>query len=180
MLEYLGPLREENPMKSRTPLIKAAITAVVLAFTFTLTGCGSDTLTEKAIEKSTGDKVDIDSKNGEYKVKTEDGEFTTSQKLPDNFPKDIPLVEGTIRNSTSVQDANTTGFSVMMSPKDSASKAMADARAKLTAAGFKVTAETNAGNFQMIRLERADWDVAVQLVEDKDSIISYMVTKKSN
>lgn len=166
-------------MALRIRLIKAAVAATVLAFTVTLTGCSSDTLTEKTVEKATGDKVDIDSKDGEFSVKTEDGEFSTSQKLPEGFPKDIPLIDGTIRQATSAKEGKKLGYSVMITPKANASAVPAEVRSKMTAAGFKPSSEQSVSAYQMLMFERAPWSVAVQIINGDEVMVHYIVAPQN-
>ena len=77
-------------------LIIAGLSVVLLG-----AGCSgkiSDTITEKVIEKSTGGQVDIDS--GKDKVTFTDTKsgssltFGEGLKLPDDFPKDVPIYPG--------------------------------------------------------------------------------------
>jgi len=60
-----------------------------------LTGCGK-TITEKAIEKSTGGDVDI--KNDKVKIENDLGTWETGKdvSLPDNWPEDVYVPDGNI------------------------------------------------------------------------------------
>ena len=58
----------------------------------------AEKIAEKAIESQTGHKADIDVEKESVRITTKDGAMTmTSGKaaqLPDNFPADIPILEG--------------------------------------------------------------------------------------
>lgn len=83
----------------------ALAAASLLLLPFTLTGCDSlkERLTRKfsekaaetLIESQSGEKVEIDSKAGTMRVQSKDGKGTMTlgidTKVPDNFPKSIPL-----------------------------------------------------------------------------------------
>ena len=77
---------------------------VCLSVLVLMMGCGSsekaeekvaEKIAEKAIAAQTGKKVDIDIDKERMQIKTEDGEMTLtsgeSAKIPDTFPKDIPI-----------------------------------------------------------------------------------------
>ncbi|HKN78535.1 MAG TPA: hypothetical protein VJW16_05160 [Lysobacter sp.] len=77
------------------PLIAIAATAVLA-----LTACGKsagERAAEAAIEASTGQKADVDAKNGAVTIKTDKGEMKMTSgdtaALPASFPKDVYLPE---------------------------------------------------------------------------------------
>jgi len=77
------------------PLIAIAATAVLA-----LTACGrsaGERAAEAAIEASTGQKADVDAKNGAVTIKTDKGEMKMTSgdtaALPAAFPKDVYLPE---------------------------------------------------------------------------------------
>jgi len=99
----------------------------VIAGSFWWWGRGNNAskLTESIIENATGGKVDVDSKSGDYTVKSSDGtyELTSSGKLPENFPDEVPLygdqdITGSYRSSND----NASSWSVVAETKDSVSR----------------------------------------------------------
>ena len=77
------------------PLIAIAASAVLA-----LTACGKsagERAAEAAIEASTGQKADVDAKNGAVTIKTDKGEMKMTSgdtaALPASFPKDVYLPE---------------------------------------------------------------------------------------
>lgn len=88
--------------RSRTVRTFAAA-GLALGLAFGLSACGkaADKLSEKAAEKVAekaaggNANVDIDSKDGSFKIETEDGSFQMGGgEIPANWPSDIPLMKG--------------------------------------------------------------------------------------
>lgn len=86
---------------SHVLVVLAALAAPLL-----IAGCGSDKsvserlaekATEKAIESGGGKDVDIDVDGDEVKIKSKDGDatFSNSTKLPEGWPDDIAMPDGT-------------------------------------------------------------------------------------
>lgn len=90
-------------MKSKHNLLSTrSIIATLVGGAFLLSGCSvTDSLSQKAgekilektIESQTGNKVDINSENGQMNVQTDQGTMSIntggSGKLPENFPSDM-------------------------------------------------------------------------------------------
>lgn len=105
---------------STVPFHRAGFAAAAFALVLTTAGCGkiaekaAEKATEKAIEAGTGGKVDIDGKNGSFKIETDegsmtfdadeksggmsietkDGSFRSGSEIPDTWPGDVPLPPG--------------------------------------------------------------------------------------
>jgi hypothetical protein len=60
----------------------------------------AEKVAEKAIEANTGTKANIDINKESLQITTKDGEMSItsgkSAKVPDNFPKDIPVYNGSV------------------------------------------------------------------------------------
>ncbi len=84
-------------------IVVAVIVGLFLLWKFVLSdndksltdGYNAENLTESIIKSTTGADVDYSSDNGSVSVKTNDGEFSssTSEKLPDNFPSEVPVYD---------------------------------------------------------------------------------------
>jgi hypothetical protein len=97
---------------------------VCLSVLVLMMGCGSrekaeekvaEKIVEKAIAAQTGKKVDIDIDKESMQIKTEDGEMTLtsgeSAKIPDTFPKDIPIYKGFVLDmAMEVPDGHSLSF----------------------------------------------------------------------
>jgi hypothetical protein len=83
---------------------------LILVFSLAMSGCGigdrlAETAVEKAVEKTTG--VKVDSKDDQLTIKTEQGELKMggTQQIPQGFP--LPVYpEATLVNSIKGTDAN--------------------------------------------------------------------------
>lgn len=88
-------------------------------------GDGAEKLAESIVENATGSDVDIDSNDGSYSIKTDDGSYESSvgEDLPENFPDEVELynrqtVTGSYRSSTD----SGSSWSVNAESNDSVSK----------------------------------------------------------
>ena len=149
----------------------------VLALSLTVFGCASvaERSTEKAIEKqlekeSGGEsKVDID--KGRVEIETEEGttriEAGEGARLPDSFPKDIPVYSGAKLISAITQDeGGTVAFTVSAAFRDVSDYY----RSELQKAGYKVEATMDLGEAVQFIATSADGkrQVSIQTAKDKD------------
>lgn len=134
----------------------------VLLLAGVLAACSPEALVERLVEEGTG--VDIDSKgdgsmtfsdddgsswtadpDGNIVMETDDGtvEMTQGDSLPEGFPTaQVPLIGGQITSATRITNTNGVTYQIGMTVKDGAA-AFADARSRLTAAGYTVASESN-------------------------------------
>ncbi|MDP3893737.1 SPOR domain-containing protein [Nocardioides sp.] len=135
-------------MNRRTPPLALALASLALLGNLGLTACSSEGIAEKATERALekaaegGADVDIDSEAGEVTIKTDQGTFSTSGKLPANFPAaDLPLVDGEVLTAASSDAEGSRGWMVMLSTDLSTEAAAEQARQKLLDAGFATEGE---------------------------------------
>lgn len=97
---------------------KATVGFTVGALIFVLAACGQ-TVQEKIIEKQTGGKVKINKNKGTVEFKTKEGTIKAGDnKLPDNFPKDIPVYRGAkVKGSLSSQTGKGASMTVALDAK---------------------------------------------------------------
>ena len=95
-----------NLARSRMARVLLPLLAVGLLLPLTACKKLTEKVTEAAIEKATGNKVDLDKDGGTMTIKSGEGQIkvATSQDgqsvpLPDDFPKDVFLPEHTTVNS---------------------------------------------------------------------------------
>jgi hypothetical protein len=96
---------------------RIAAGAVFVAAAVLVCGCpkkpkpeegAANTMGDKLVGAFSGGQVKMDSSDGTTKITTSDGTtaITTSGKLPDNFPKDVPVYKGaSVVNSVQGEDA---------------------------------------------------------------------------
>lgn len=95
-------------MATRSNLTRLLLPVLAVGLLLPLTACKklTEKATEAAIEKATGNKVDLDKDGGTMTIKSDQGDFkvATSQDgqsvpLPADFPKDVFLPDHTTVNS---------------------------------------------------------------------------------
>lgn len=109
---------------------------------FSIAGCqkAADAATEAAIERASGEKVEVDRDGGHVRIKTADGELNMqsgeSLPLPADFPKDVYLPGSYDVNS--VMDMGGTQV-ISVSTRGKVSDMFAAAQAAMADAGWKQT-----------------------------------------
>jgi hypothetical protein len=158
-------------------LLVLALPAVALA------GCGGDDkaaekIAEKAIEHESGGDVDID--DGEVSVTDEDGNKSTmssSDKLPEDFPKEIPLPDGAkVTSGTKVStDGNGDTFAVTAEVDDDPKDVLAFYKDELD--GFKKEMEISTDDGASAQYTNDEWNVLLGVSnEDGKNLLSLTVT----
>lgn len=89
-------------MKRWFPLPLLVVAALPLA------GCGPEDLIERAVERETGEDVDLDISNGEFSIRTNDGEINMSTDEDGNV-QIIGNADGEEFNVNASADGNVTG-----------------------------------------------------------------------
>ena len=93
---------------------------------------------EKSIEKATGDEADVDIKDDSIKINTNGGSMEAGEEvgLPDHFPSDVHVTDGTIRSSTTMGEDN---FTVSIESSKSVSQIKEEYESKFAADGWDVS-----------------------------------------
>ncbi|HMU36364.1 MAG TPA: hypothetical protein P5108_10485 [Marmoricola sp.] len=155
------------------------LSAILLAIGLVLmSGCGDIT-----VKSPDGSDVKVKGDGSKFEAQGEDGskvQVGEDVELPDDFPKDIPLVDGQIQAVVTVAD--TGGWNVTMKPTQGDAQAIWDAAAdKFTKAGY---AKGNYGAFGPTRtgeFTNAKWKVGVSVITgDGTSILTYLVEPKTS
>lgn len=99
-------------------IVKTLVLSVCLLLLVSASGCAS--VGRKAAERATGVKVDQDGEK--VTVETDEGtaEVSTgeSNELPEGFPKDLPVYDGTITNQSRVKTGDATIYTVLLATDD--------------------------------------------------------------
>ncbi len=150
-------------------------------------GCSADSLieegVERAVEQGASGEADVEfDDEGRISVEHEDGSFQVGGgDLPDGFPDDVPLVEGTVLTSSRFTEGEDTVWSVTLTVDGDAADAFAAARDELTAAGYDETQSVDSDSFRSATLESADLQVNLTALEGPDgATVSYSVTTATN
>ncbi|MFD0806391.1 hypothetical protein ACFQ0K_09870 [Nocardioides caeni] len=163
----------------RTFAAGAAVTGMLL-----VTACSAEDIAEKATEKVVEDQlgdgadVDVDTDNGEVRIDDGDGNsYVSGDQLPDDFPDEIPLVDGTILSGVAVDEAGGRGWSVAVQVDTDAQGAVEEAARLLEEAGFELVTEIQAG-VPGAQLTNDTWGVVIAAYEDTSTdtaVVGYTV-----
>jgi hypothetical protein len=161
-------------------VIISALTLIVGATM--ILGCGqaSETIAEKVMEKAieagTDGKADVNvSKDGEgFTITgTEDGETMTMKmgdqaKLPDNFPKDIPMYEGLALMVVTSMGADE-GHMVQGTTADALDKVVAFYKKEVAAKGWKEEMVQSQADVHMLIYSKEKRSLNVTIGKDEDN-----------
>lgn len=140
----------------------------------------AEKIVEKALEAQTGQKADIDVENESMTVKTEDGEMTISSgksaKIPDNFPKDIPMYEGYVLDMAMEVPK---GYSLSFTTKDDVSKVSEWYLDEMTDQGWTKEASMDMGDQKMLVFKKGERGVNLVVAPDKDQTRIALTSVKS-
>ena len=139
---------------------------------------GSMTITSKDGKE----KVDMKSDDKSFSIQTKDGMMVTGDaaKLPENFPKDVPVYPGAKPTLVSTMAGNET-FNVSFDTADTIDQVGAYYRKELTANGWQEQQTMNQGGdqpMQMLHYTKAQRTVMVTVTREGDkTVLSLMVSK---
>ena len=119
----------------------------------TLTKKANEGVIEKMIESGTGGKVNIDSKNKDVTIKTDEGTIKAGENVswPNDMPSDIPkFTAGKLTMATKI-NTNPKGWSILVSDVENSN--FIDYQAKLKAAGWAEVSSTSFG-VSIVQMEK--------------------------
>jgi hypothetical protein len=142
------------------------------------TGQGKVTVKEdgKKFEVKNEDEdvtVEGDETQGQVKIKTKDGESIISynkNKLPDNFPKDIPVYSPASVQMTQIM-GNGKNVMASLNTDDDPVKVMQFYKKAFSQAGWKVKGEMNVGNTSLLQGEKGGKELNVTVNRDQDKTV---------
>lgn len=155
---------------------KLAGITLAAALVFAGAGCGDDAaekITEKALEKSSGGKVDVDSEDGTVKLTDKDGNtssYGTGTDLPEGWPDELkpPKTINILASSTSTTDGKKQLFVTAESTTDLATLAKG-LKAQFEDAGYEITNESNlssADGYASLEAKGPKYTASVSLAGD--------------
>lgn len=194
---------QTNSIKVTSKFTIKVATSILIGTAFlSLTACdkmaekATEVAIEKALESETGANVDIDTDNdGKITITTEDGTITTdnedeqltfkdadgnvmlaageSVKIPDYFPKDVPLPTNFKPNSTMKLEEN--NYMLMGEVKGSVDSVQTELKQKLAAAGWKDGDSLNSADMVMMGMEKDKRQLAYTIQADDTGQVSVMI-----
>ncbi len=144
---------------------------------------GGGKLAEKIIEQGLGKDVDANIDKDNFEIKGKDGSFSTSKKLPDNFPSDVPVYPGSQVESSLKATGNdqvSESVTVSLSTSDSYEKVVNFYKSQLPTNGWNVTATYEAGDSFTTTGEKGNRSLYVTVggQEGKITIVLSITTQK--
>jgi hypothetical protein len=143
-------------------------------------------LAEKAAERTTGGKVDIDSKTGNVKMKQKgaDGketnvEFGEGTAIPADFPKSVPVYPGAKVIAAVAISQGAGGHMLTLTTKDSTTDVLAYYKKNLSS--FKQDGELNNADTTILTMSTPELSVSVTATKsdtDNETMIQLTTTKQ--
>lgn len=135
---------------------------------------------ENAIEDATGGKVNIDGNGGDITVKTDEGTWSTSDKLPSDFPADVPVYPGSkVQASVAAAQQQGGGTYAGLETTDSTDKVAAWYKTEVVAKGWTISTNLEVDGGLMIGATKDTRELVITVSKDEaKTTIGLMVTKK--
>lgn len=157
----------------RNVTIGAVIVGVVVVGLI-LNGIGnkaSEEAAERAIEAATGGRVDVDADDGEVTVRTEEGTWSTSAELPDDFPSDVPLYpDAEVQGSVAAAGQQGGGISVGLQTDDDLSDVTAWYKREVPAKGWTVTTDATVNGALILGASKDGRTLSVSVSGEGESV----------
>lgn len=134
---------------------------------------------ENLVEKATNSQISTNS-DGTATIKSNDGSttFSTEQKLPDDFPKNIPLYSGQKLTSTSKVKADSeTTWQVTAETSDSVKKAADGIKSLYT--GWEQTSEQQLNDSYYYNYTKGNLTANVTVAANDKTTITYSITQQT-
>ena len=160
--------------------------AVILSLSLTGASCGkkisqkaSEKTTEKIIEKQIGGKADVDIDKGNVKVETKEGKMEAGEnvKLPSDFPKDIYVIEGTIK--VAVSDQARESRTISIETDKSMDEVYSLYQEKLKSDGWKITGTMAYGDVSNVVAEKDNRTASVVISKSGNKTTVTLSTGKN-
>lgn len=136
-----------------------------------LAGCGktlTQKTTEKAIEKATNGQAKVDVSNNSVRVNVNGGSYAVgdSVSLPDGFPSDVYVVDGTIKSAVTTVAGK--AYSVSLTTSKSVADVKSLYASKLVENGWTVITTAAVSGSEMFSAEKGKRTLTVTISPDQD------------
>ncbi len=151
-----------------------ALTLAVATGVAGLTGCGSATGSASA---KAGDKVSVNTDQGEVSVETGQGTVTASKDLPEGFPKGaVPLIDATVVAGTKGAPDGEYAWSVVMQTQRAIDDVAAEVKKDYAAAGYRTRQANQMGDVTIMQFADARYRVGVTITRTGETVtVTYVV-----
>ena len=142
---------------------KTIVVGAVLLLALVVTGCGQKSSVEKQVEKSLGQNAEVNLKDGEVKVKTDEGSLEVGENvgLPAGFPTDVYVIDGEIKSA--MKNVKGAGYQVAILSNRSVKDGKALYEEKLKAEGWTISTSFDMGTAAVVGATKGKRTVQVTL-----------------
>ena len=138
---------------------------------------------EKAIEEASGGKADVNLGNdGSTEVKTDEGTGSTANKLPDNWPSDVPAYPNAkieLSGSSNANENRDEGIAVIFITDDSAQKTADYFKQELKNQQWTIETTADVGGSQVLSAKKDDREFGLSaMTAEGQTRITVAITKK--
>lgn len=120
-------------------------TALAAVGVLTLAGCGNaveglaEGAVERAIENELGESADVSINEDSFTVDTAEGSITAGAgSVPEDFPSDVPIVDGEVSFAQRLDSADGLGWSLVITTSSDPASTVEQVRTALESNGFTV------------------------------------------
>lgn len=134
---------------------------------------------ESSIESATNGAVDVDLDDDTVTINTNAGTFTAGEEvdLPDNFPSDIHVIDGTIKMTSETTEIE--GFSISIEISKSVAAAKTEYEKQLVDDGWTITGMLDFTATATIMAEKDNRTVTVTIIE-ADGVVTVGIGTSTN
>lgn len=149
---------------------KTLIIAACLLLVVVLSGCkkAAEVAAEKGIESATGGQADVDIDDNSVTINTNAGSFAAggNVSLPDDFPADVHVADGTITAATT--NTETSGYSVSIQTNESVTSLKDEYESELKKDGWDVTMSLTIQDGATLGAEKDNRTTSVSISKGSD------------
>ena len=148
---------------------KLLIIPFVIGIGLLLSGCGiTDKIAEKTIETASDNQVDVNVKDNNFTVNTNEGTLEIGEKtsLPDNFPSDVYVVDGNIMSATTVKDNN--GFTLSIESNDTQANIKTKYQTELADNGWVIDSSFDITGISSITATKDNRSVVISITDNSE------------
>lgn len=155
------------------------LSIILVAIGFLFSGCTkkvAEKTTEKIIEKNVGSEANVDLKNDQLTIETEQGVYQAGEQvsLPDGFPDDVYVIDGNIVAAMAMAEEQ--GYSVSVVTNKSVSEVKSEYEEKLKAADWNINLRMDYGESATLSATKANRTVSVSATASSDGTTVTIVT----
>lgn len=131
---------------------------------------------ERAIEAATGEDADVDVNGNDVTVKTDQGTWSTSDKLPADFPSDVPIYPGaTVQGSVASAGQDNTGHYAGLETTDALDDVIAWYKKEVKAGGWTVATDAMVNGSLILSATKDSRGLSVTVTKEGDKVVIGLV-----